>query len=323
MSFGPPPAIEFIEGRSTAERPFVPIVGTLAAEINQVPAEAFLSDPTQLANGLQRAQRLFDLDALCVVPDPSFVAEAFGASVEWSDEENRFVTTEYASDLDSLTDPTKVPNEGRVPTIVEAADRLLASTDGVAILGMLPGPETTAAALFEDSTAVDEWAGLIRTATGEVARALGRAGVHGFLLAETPTVHDGDRETAAVETVVEVLDVLANQGELFGTSLAFAPGGNPEAAIASVADEASLDALFLDVEGPADTPDLPEVRLGLGITESVLAGDDDEIERTVRERVAELPSNAFLASGVEVPREVHPRKLQAIQQADETASHHQ
>lgn len=325
MSFGSPPAVEFIQGRSTVERPFVPIVGTLAAEINQVPPEAFLSDATQMANGLQRAQRLFELDAVCAVPDPALIAEAFGAPVEWSDDRGRFETVERVESVDALADPDDVTNEGRVPTVVDAAERLVASTDDdVAVFGVLPGPHTTSEGLFGEPAAADDpWTKPIRTGIGEVARAFGRAGVDAFFVAESPPEDGESRDGASVvDAAVETLDVIDNIGEFFGTATGFAPGGYAAEAAEAVVDDTAVDAVFLDVDD-VDTAshDFDGVRVGGGVTTALLDAGDDGIERTVRERIAGLPPDAFLASGVEVPSGVHPRKLQAVHRAAEAASY--
>jgi uroporphyrinogen-III decarboxylase len=309
MSFGTPPAVEFMQGRSTADRPFVPIVGTLAAAINQVPPEQFHSDATHLANGLQRAQRLFDLDVVCVGVNPALLAEALGATVEWADDDGRFATTAGLESVADLAEPTAVPDLGRVPVAVDAAERLDASTDDdVAVFGVLPGPFTTAEATFVDRTGV-EWPTPVRTATGETARAFGRAGVDGLLVAETPRADGPERDGDVRDTTVELLDVLDNIGEFFGTALAFAPAGYAASTVTAIAEAATLDALFLDA--PDHAVDVDDVRVGAGLTPSVLAHDDDEVERLVRDRIAECPPDGFLASGVEVPPDVHPRKLQA------------
>lgn len=319
MSFGTPPAIEYIQGRSDSDQPFIPIVGTLAAAINQVPPQQFLSDATQLANGLQRAQRLFELDAVCVVPDPTLIAEAFGATVEWDETLGRFVTTDHVDSIGLIADPNRVPDEGRVPIAVDAAERLITSTDeDVAVFGVVPGPQTTAEALLTNP-ADEDWTGVIRTAIGEVARAFGRAGVDAFLVAESPPFDDAEGGGNTVDTTVETLDVLDNIGEFFSTSLAFAPAGYTSSTIEEIVNEASIDAIFLD----ADDPDIDQedIRVGCGITTSLLDADDDEVERTLQNRLADFPSTAFLASGVEVPSDVHPRKLQAAQRALEAVSY--
>lgn len=324
MNGGTPGAVAYMRGRPTADRPFVPIVGTLAASINQVPAEAFLSDPTQLANGLQRAQRLFDLDAVCVVPDPSLVAEALGATVEWDEDAGRFVPVDRASGAAELADPDAVTEAGRVPTVLDAADRLVTSLDDAAVFGVLPGPQTTFETVYgEPIAADDDRTRPIRTATGELARAFGRNGVDGFLVLESPP-GDGERRggDAVVGATVETLEVLDNAGDLFGTALGFAPGGYASDAVEAIAEETAVDAVFLETDDPgAESATLEGVRVGGGVTASLLERDDDEIERTAEETVTDLPSDAFLASGREVPGDVHPRKLQLVQRATEGATY--
>jgi uroporphyrinogen-III decarboxylase len=322
MSFGTPAAAEYLQGRPGADRPFVPLVGTLAAAINQVPPEAFLSDATQLANGLQRAQRLFDLDAVCVVSDPMLVADGLGVSVEWDEDDDRFATVEHVAFVDELADPNTITDAGRIPTVLDAADRLVTSLDDVAVFAVLPGPHTTFEAVFGETVEGDDARTTpIRTATGEVARAFGQNGVDGFLVIESPPQGGTSRDSDAVDAAVETLDVLDNIGEFFGTVLGVAPGGYTTNAVESLVDATAVDAVFLDTDDPSEMSEtLNGVRVGGGITASLLDSDDDEIERIVEKTVADLPSEVFLASGVEVPSEVHPRKLQAVHRAVETAT---
>lgn len=324
MSMGTPEAVAYLQGRPTADRPFVPIVGTLAAEIGQVPAEAFLSDPTRLANGLQRAQRLFDLDAVCVVPDQTLIAEALGVTVEWDEDAGRFVPVEYASDAADLADPDAVTDAGRVPTVLDAADRLVTSLDNAAVFGVLPGPQTTFETAFGEPTAADDGRMKpIQTAMGELARAFGRNGVDGFLVLES-SPEGGERRDGdvVVNATVETLEMLDNIGDLFGTVLGMAPGGYAGDAVESVVEETRVEAVFLETDDPAsESATLEGVRVGGGVTASLLEADDIEIERIAGETVVDLPSDAFLASGGEVSNSVHPRKLQRIQRVIEDADY--
>lgn len=324
MSVGIPDAVAYMQGRPTADRPFVPIVGTLAAAINQVPAETFLSDPTQLANGLQRAQRLFELDVVCVVPDPTLIAEGLGVTVEWNEDAGRYAAVERASDTTDLTDPDAIADAGRVPTVLDAADRLVTSLDDTAVFGVLPGPHTTFETVYGEPIATDDdRTKPVRTAIGELARAFGQNGVDGFLVLESPP-RDGEHRDGDVvaDPTVDTLEVLDNIGELFGTALGIAPGGYTSKAIESIVDETAVDAVFIDTNDPAtESATFEDVRVGGGITASLLERDDAEIERIAGETAADLPSDAFLASGREVPGDVHPRKLQRIQRVTEDVNY--
>lgn len=323
MSVGTPGAVEYMQGRPSADQPFAPIVGTLAASINQVPAESFLSDPTQLANGLQRAQRLFGLDVVCVVPDPALVAEGLGTTVEWDEDVGQFVPVERPDRVANLTDPNDITDAGRVPAVLNAADRLVTSLDDAAVFGVLPGPHTTFEIVFgEGITADDDRMKPIRTATGELARAFGRNGVDGFLIVESSPSDSVDRDgDAVVNPAVEMLELLENIGELFGTVLGIAPGGYARSAIESIVDESAVDAVFLDTNDPGnESGTLEGVRVGGGITQSLLECEDSEIRRTAKTTVDDLPFDAFLASGREVSASVHPRKLQIIQPDAEGAN---
>lgn len=311
MSFGSPLAADYLEGRSDA-RPFVPLVDTLAAEINQVPHEIFHRDPTQSANGRQRAQRLFDHDAVVVTLDRTLLCDVLDAAVEWSDEEDRFVV-DSVSGAGELNAPADVAAAGRVPVVLDVTERLVASLDDVAVVGVLPGPVATfnellAGGTIEANRGVNE---LIREAFGDLARAYGRAGVDALLVTEF--ARGVQSPSAVIDTDAGALEMLGNIADFFNVPAAFVPEGFDVDVAAEVAERTPLDAVFLDGTDPVSLADrFPDVRVGGGITPELLSKPADEIESTVESRFSTAPESVFPASGTEIPPTVHPDKLQAV-----------
>src|SRR3972149_7483653 len=64
--------------------PFIPWVCSFAAQLEQIPVEAMLSDAGLLSRSLLNAQALFRYDAIANVFDPSLEAEACGCAIDWS-----------------------------------------------------------------------------------------------------------------------------------------------------------------------------------------------------------------------------------------------
>ncbi|WP_096389759.1 uroporphyrinogen decarboxylase family protein [Halopenitus persicus] len=314
MSFGSPPAVDYLDGLST-EQPFVPLVDTLAAEINQVPHEVYHRDATQSANGRQRAQRLFEHDAVATTLDRTLLCDVLDAAVEWSDEADRFVV-ESVSGSGELSAPTDVAAAGRVPTVLDVTERLAATLDDVAVVGGLPGPVATFNELLADARldANPETTALIREVFGDVARAYGRAGVDAFLVTEFAT--GAQSPAAVVETDVGALEMLGNIAEFFGVPVAFVPEGYDVDVAAEIAERTPIDGVLLDSSDPATLADrFPDLRVGGGITPELLAESTDEIESTIEARFEAAPSAVFPASGTEILPETHPSKLKAVSRA--------
>ncbi|MFB6092121.1 MAG: uroporphyrinogen decarboxylase family protein [Haloquadratum sp.] len=313
MSVGTPAAVEYLTGRREEPRPYVPVVSRLAAAVNQVPPEIFLSNATQQANALQSASRLFEPDAVFTGIDTTLVAEALGATVAWSDDAERFETAAPLAAPADVAEPTTAPDRGRLPTAIDVSERLVASLDGPAVVGVVPGPLTTLEATFGDA------AGLgtaqtkpVRTALGELGRAFGKAGVDAILVYEdVETLTGGDAAAVTAET----LEVVGNITDFYDTPLSLAPNGYDEAMVDAVVEETAPAALLLDTDDPAAAADAhPDVRVGGGITADLLDADPEEITDEIAARCRELPASAFLASGRELPAAVHPTAVHAVRE---------
>lgn len=313
MSGRAPPAVDYLRGRRSDPRPYVPLIGTLAASVNQVPAEIFLSNATQQANAIQSASRLFEPDAVFTGVDTTLVAEALGADVEWNDDAERFETADPVASPDDASDPTTVPERGRLPTVTDVGERLATTLDEPAVIGVVPGPVTTLEATFGEDAALDAaHAKPVRTAVSELGRAFGTAGVDAILVYEEADRLGGE---GAADVVVETLEVLDNITGFYDTPLAIAPNGYAEATVDAVLDRAAPAAALLDTDDPASKADEhPRVRIGGGITADLLAMDPAEIESRVAERAGDLPDSAFLASGRQLPTDVHPNALHAVRE---------
>ncbi|MGQ4556279.1 uroporphyrinogen decarboxylase family protein [Halobellus sp. GM3] len=311
MSFGSPPAVDYLDGISE-ERPFVPLVDTLAAEINQVPHEVYHRDATQSANGRQRAQRLFEHDAVVTTLDSTLLCDVLDATVEWSGESDRFVTTPASSGTE-LSAPADVAAAGRVPVALDVAERLVTTLEDVAVVGGIPGPVATFNQLLADARidANREANELIREVFGDVARAYGRAGVDAFLVTELAT--GTQSPSAVIEADVAALEMLGNIAEFFGVPVMFVPQGFDVDVAAEIVDRCPIDGVLVDSADPASLADrFPAVRVGGGITPELLSESTDEIESTVESQFATAPTSVFPASGTEIPPTIHPSKLQAV-----------
>lgn len=320
MSFGSPPAAQYFE-KGSDERPFVPLVDTLAASINQVPPEIFHTNATQSANSRQSAYRLFEHDAVCTTLDRTLLCDILDAPVEWSDEAGQFVTDSVSGQAE-LNAPSDVADAGRAPVVLDVSERLVSMLDDVTIVGGLPGPVATFNQLL-DGASIDanrEANELIRAVFGDLARAYGRAGVDAFLITELASSEQSPADI--VEVDVTALEMLGNVAEFFGVPVLFVPEGYDVEVVGEIAERTEIDAVFLDSADPTSLADrFPDIRVGGGITPELLNGSVDVIESTVRSIIEDAPTSVFLGSGTEIPPEVHPSKLQAVYSAAEAAAY--
>jgi hypothetical protein len=101
----------------------------------------------------------------------------------------------------------------------------------------------------------------------------------------------------------------------YNTPLALAPNGYSEMMVDAVLDRTDPAALLLDTDDPTATANAhPDVRVGGGITADVLSWDPAEITAQVEARFRELPESTFLASGRELPPDVHPTAVHAVRE---------
>lgn len=110
------------QGQPTRPVPFIPLIYTYASKVMQLTVKEQLTDPTKLALSLQRAQRLFNYDAVVCNFDTTLEAEALGCAVNWSDDGPAIAspTPRSASELEKIA----LEKGGRVPTVLEATRRL-------------------------------------------------------------------------------------------------------------------------------------------------------------------------------------------------------
>jgi len=78
--------------------PFIPLLCSHAARLDQISTEEMITDPTQMSKALQNAQALYDCDAVTCVFDPTLEAEACGYRFIWGDYYDIHSVSEYPAD---------------------------------------------------------------------------------------------------------------------------------------------------------------------------------------------------------------------------------
>ncbi len=143
--------IRALRGERVAHIPWLPHVGTHAAQLLGVSAERYLQDAELLTRGALLCADRYHCDGIPLLDDPSMEAMTLGCAVHWSEQEPPAVISSPLAMLPAeqlMKHLPPVPNEtmGRWPVVIAAgtqAKRELERRD-IALVGVAAGPCTIA-----------------------------------------------------------------------------------------------------------------------------------------------------------------------------------
>ena len=157
--------------------PFIPLVSSFAAKLEQIDVGEMLREPSLLSRSLMNAQKLCGYDAIASIFDLSLEAEACGCEIEYGseDEPPRVVTHPFKTSVDAESvDISELETMGRLPVVLEATKRInIIKGKQVTLIGIVTGPVTLTKQLMgdmafekldnrpEDTIAIIEFAGEI------------------------------------------------------------------------------------------------------------------------------------------------------------------
>jgi len=134
---------------------FLPIVFSIGAKVENVPLEAFLSNPTKISSSLRQMRSHLRADGVACYFDPYLEVEALGATVERASDDQppilHWPLPATKGELpQSLRSPEEVAKSGRVPRASEVIRRMnaLPQRDFLLMAGVM-GPLTLAARMLQ------------------------------------------------------------------------------------------------------------------------------------------------------------------------------
>lgn len=250
-----------IEDCLDRREPPLPWISEYAAELESESVGSFRTDAGARTRSLATAADLFGLPAVAASFDPTLAAEAVGCSVERDDgPEGAWAVEGIVASLDDAldVDVDAVTERGRVPAVLDATERLVATLGGTSVLGGLAGPAWLADALLAGADADEATLEEVGFVAEDVAIALANAyldrGVDGLVVLEPDGPAIAERFRDAVVPLLNVVDhydavaLLARRAvDDEGVELAASVGfdavtgqvANPERA-ASVAEDAGI-----------------------------------------------------------------------------------
>lgn len=289
-----------------AGRP-IPWLFELAAELEGESTDDLYSDAGALSRSLAGAADLFDLSAVCVSFDTTLEAEAVGCSVE-----DRAVTGGVIETVDDAFDVDigAVTVEGRVPTFVDAAERLTEMTDA-AVLGGVTGPALLAEHLLADPEAADtELREEAMFTAGELAVELTNAyldaGADGVAVLE-PAGLDAPLYRDAAEPIANVLGHYEGSGVVV-TEQVSADDIRTAEKVGFAAITGGVDDTFDSAADALAVADDAGIDLGVGIPQDAFTDGPD----AVADARDDVPVGAVLSSEWTVPSETAPEAVHEL-----------
>ena len=189
-------------GKAPAQALLVPIVHSVAAQIEGLEVQEFLSDATLMAKCLTALQQSLETDAIVCFVDPGSTAESVGAQLDWRSYPPEILALSKQLPLENIS--ALLRSHPRIQTGVEVLKRLGATiTDGSLFAALITGPATLAAQIGKegDSAVLEQCSQIV----GETCRIFGESGVHMILIKEKgfPQTY-GQQWQAALIPVINV-----------------------------------------------------------------------------------------------------------------------
>lgn len=130
--------------RQSCERtPWVPFCGMHSASLIGKTAQDLLQSTDLLCDGQEKAIERYRPDGIPVIFDLQVEAEILGCQLVWSEDNPPAVTNHPLNEgagLDDLSLPNR--EDGRIPMIMEATERLRRNHPDIALYGLITGPFT-------------------------------------------------------------------------------------------------------------------------------------------------------------------------------------
>jgi uroporphyrinogen decarboxylase len=135
--------------QDTPRAPWVPFVGCHGGALIGVKAREYLSSAEHMINGANAAIEKYKPDGLPIAFDLQLEAEILGCDLIWSEENPPAVTSHPLAGDKEIAD-LHIPKrtEGRLPVVLQAAEKLRRQHPHLGLYGLITGPFTLAMHLY-------------------------------------------------------------------------------------------------------------------------------------------------------------------------------
>ena len=144
-----------LQGVHPARPLFLPILFSLGAQIENMPMQAFLSNPTKISNAMRRIRTHVRSDGVACYFDAGLELEALGATLQWADDgQSPLITWPGRAEKGQLPEEIRpvepAAKSGRIAVAVEVIRRLnILLHDESLLMAGVTGPFTLAARMTQ------------------------------------------------------------------------------------------------------------------------------------------------------------------------------
>src|SRR3989440_7095276 len=139
--------IRALRGERVEQTPWLPHIGTHAAQLLEVSAERYLQDAELLARGAVLCADRYHCDGIPLLDDPQMEAISLGCTPHWSEQGPPSIVASplynvKAQQLLEHLPPLPAATTGRWPTVIAAGAQAKPALEqrAIALLGLAAGP---------------------------------------------------------------------------------------------------------------------------------------------------------------------------------------
>lgn len=319
--------------RAVDRTPWVPFVGCHGGALLNKSATEYLQSTDLLVRGVEQAIALYDPDGIPVAFDLQLEAEVLGCQLNWGDETPPAVCTHPLSNgttLDQLRCPD--PGQGRIQTVLRAAEQLRANHPDIALYGLITGPFTLGLHLlgtdifmkmFDSPAYVQDLMGFCRQVCLVMTDFYIEAGCDVIAVVDPMTSQIGPDQFAEYVTadVTAVFDRIRERGALSS----FFVCGHAQQNISAMCD-CHCDNVSIDENIPLDYVRDECLKRGISfggnmqLTSVLLLGSEVDAQKNALACMETAGEQGFiLAPGCDVPYATPTANLQAVTQVVQDA----
>jgi uroporphyrinogen-III decarboxylase len=315
----------------------------MASRIENLPLRAFLTNPTKISNAIRQIRAPLRTDAVTCYCDALLEAEALGATIDWSEENNpqlRWSPEAQPGELpDSLASPEEATKRGRVPIALEVIRRMKTLLPAEILrMAVISGPLTLAARIAQMSerynvkstdlpnSALD----LATSAITKIAKSFAEAGANLIFLREECTPAP---DAATIESWLSALTPIFNIVRFYeATPVLHIAANNLTSPEISMLVQSLVDAwpdcvvsiLSTTLQGlsAATRAKIPSERLGINLPIEYFGPSvnnattfDQILEETIREL-----RPAIVTTATDLPIATDPKRVAALSEIVRHAS---
>jgi len=307
--------------------PWVPFCGVHSASLIDMDAESFLKSADAIVRGQSGAVELYRPDGMPVVFDLQIEAEALGCGLRWAPDNPPSVVSHPLSEKVVQLDDLRVPgpDDGRIPTVLDAARRLREQFPDIAWYGLITGPFTLALHLagtdiflhmFDDPEYIHRLLDFTCAVGKQMASLYAEAGCDVIAVVDPMTSQIGPDQfrtfcRGPASALFEHIRALGRCGSFFVCGHA---QQNVEAMCECGCDNISIDEnIPLDYVRDVCRPRGISFGGNLQLTVVLLTGTPDDCRRNAVECMEIAGDRGFiLAPGCDLPYATPPENLQAV-----------